>query len=133
MRSYKYESIIDWKSLIFSLNFELEHTHTFIISGHLSLRRTSSHKVRGNRSPKNAAPGEHEEKQPRRLGRNLLGPMDYRRSPASAQRSCDMSGGNSLFPHSASIAGSNTLGSSLLVLPQGCSQGRRKSFIHQES
>ena len=94
--------------------------------GHLSLRRTSSHKIRrrtatvvGSYGPGDDNTEAAEMSSSIRKSRNLLGPssnMDYHRNMRFSQRSFD-----------------GTVGSSLLVLPSQGSTGRRKSFIHQEN
>ena len=82
------------------------------LQGQISLRRASSHKVRSSRRSGGGRHQEEDQHQPRR-SKILLGPSDYHKNTRLTHRSFDA-------------------GSSLLVLPPGCS-GRRKSFIHQES
>ena len=98
----------------------------FFLTGHLSLRRTSSHKIRRRTATVvgGYGPGDDnteataEMSSSIRKSRNLLGPssnMDYHRNMRFSQRSFD-----------------GTVGSSLLVLPSQGSTGRRKSFIHHQ-
>ena len=97
----------------------------FCFTGHLSLRRTSSHKIRRRTATViGGGPGDDNSELAAemttsiRKSRNLLGPssnLDFHRNMRISQRSFD-----------------GTVGSSLLVLPSQGSTGRRKSFIHHQ-
>jgi len=90
-------------------------------SGTLALRRTSSHKIHGQRgrgigTNSSERGGDTEDTNSGRRSKHHLGPTDYRGASSSrlVQRSFDSS-----------------LGSSMLVLPHNTSNSRRKSFINQ--